>query len=176
MVAYGNETRHCSICGLRLDDIKESVHPSIPRVVMAEDSSLLREMASDALKDAKLAGEVLSCDNGREFVDACRKIFQEKESLGLAIVDINMPILGGVEAARELRVMEKEFERPFITPILFFSVRTCDQSLKEALNTCHPSAYVNKGVNSSPEKLAQRICTVVRKLLSSHREGWDLSI
>lgn len=172
MLAQGDEVKRCGTCGLRLDDIEGPSPPLLTRIVIAEDSTLLREMATDALKENGLAQEVVACRTGEECVEALRRGFQEEKPVNLAILDVHMPGLDGIEAARSLRNMEKEFERPFPVPILFFTVRPCDEDFKKVLNSCHPSAYVNKGVASSPEDLSQRICSVVRKLLATHREGW----
>ncbi len=172
LLVDGDEAPHCATCGLRLDEPGRGGRPSYSRVITAEDSSLLREMVADALKGAGLAHDVVPCRDGREFVEVCRKSFRDNAPISLAILDVHMPGLNGIDAAEELRTMEKKSGRRSPVPFLFFTIRTCDEAFKKVLNTFHPSAHINKGITSSPDALAQRVCSVVKKLLTSHREGW----
>jgi CheY-like chemotaxis protein len=85
--------------------------------------------------------------------------------VSLCILDIRMPVFNGVNAAMALRSIEKGFERPRKTPILFFSTVKCDDTLREVLRFTSPSRYINKGASDSPDQLADRLLEVVQRLL-----------
>ena len=81
-----------------------------------------------------------------------------------------MPRMDGVTAARTLRAVEAKFEVPRKIPILFFSVKRCDENLKKQLARCTPASYINKGSSSSPEQLTHRVDQLIKHLLKKRAE------
>ena len=96
---------------------------------------------------------------------AFNKRLAEKLPVNLAILDIEMPVLDGIKAAMGMRAIEKQHQSDRI-PILFFSARKCDETLKNQLALFSPARYVNKGNADDPESLATRVDQLVSYLLS----------
>ncbi len=67
-------------------------------VLVADDEEIIRDLLSKIL--GRLGFESIVAESGREAVDACRK---HAEKIDLAIIDLIMPGLSGVETIRELK-------------------------------------------------------------------------
>jgi len=76
-------------------------------VLVADDEELVRITATDVLED--LGYMVLSAKDGEQALG----LFHETPNLTLALVDVVMPNLGGVDAVRQMRV-----QRPNL-PVIF---------------------------------------------------------
>jgi CheY-like chemotaxis protein len=150
------------------ENLTETGEPPIDTIVLAEDTSLLREMLKDSLVARRLSRRVISCRNGYEFVSAYIRSRQGNRPVGLVILDVVMPILNGISAAVAIRAHEKG-QGLTAAPILFFTIKRCDETFKKVLTFCQPAMYVNKGTSSSPENLRQRVDKVVTQLL---KESW----
>ena len=103
-------------------------------VLLAEDHDSIREMARQTL--VNLGYRVLSAADGEEALRLC-----EKETPALAILDVVMPKLGGVETAAALA---GSFEG---LPILFTSGYS--QEAKNLVGTNHAARYLQKPYSSS---------------------------
>ncbi len=77
----------------------ESAEPCGAHVLLAEDDAVSREIACKMLE--RLGCTVVAVENGREALEA-----SERGSFDLALLDMNMPEMGGLEAARVLRARE----------------------------------------------------------------------
>jgi CheY-like chemotaxis protein len=167
MISSGDEKPHCSLCGLALDSVAEKPRPqeSLDTIIIADDSVLLRQMLVEMLTGKKIAKTVIPSSNGKEFLAIVTDRFRKTLPINLAILDVQMPVLDGVNAAKTMRVLEDGFKRPKKIPILFFSVIKCDDRFKQILNYCKPAAYLNKGASSTPEQLAARVYDVILRLL-----------
>lgn len=168
--AGGEEVIHCSVCGLVLDldggsDGDEPEFRKLKRVGVAEDSDTLRNLLTKVLVDQGVTEEVFGASNGVEFVTLVNQHYQAKKALSLAILDVEMPMMSGVQAALSLREMEKQFLLKRKTPILFFTSRKCDDRFKSVLKQLEPSSYVNKGASSDPKELVRRVYKVLMVLL-----------
>lgn len=168
MVSGGNEIPHCALCGLVLDDLKGKTAPSqlLETIMVAEDSPLLRQMVSDLLLKQGIAKTVVPSSNGQEFLALFTDRLRKNLAVNLAVLDVNMPIIDGMNAAKTLRALEEGFKRTRKTPILFFSVVKCDDNFRKFLTFCKPSAYLNKGTSGAPEELARRVVEVITRLVS----------
>ena len=168
LVERGDELIHCSACGQSLHEA-DGEPPESPtklrRVIIAEDSRMLRDMMGDILKDRGLTDSCISCENGEDFVTMVTRGFVSNVAFDLAILDINMPIMSGLNAAIALRGVEKGFGLTKKMPILFFSIKQADDAMRKALEYLKPCSYVNKGTSSDPAELAERIYRVLTKLL-----------
>src|SRR6266403_6192345 len=84
--------------------------PSLPlRVLIADDHEMVRVGLCTMLQSRQI--EVCAqAKNGREAIEKSRQL-----SPDLIILDISMPVLGGIEAAQQIRVFLPD------VPILFFS-------------------------------------------------------
>lgn len=183
----GNLETRCLFCGLvlavekrggasRLDKIEEIEATPIEEdvrawtVVIADDSDFLREFMRKLIIKKNLAHEVIACRDGQEFIAEITKALAQDKKVDLVILDLEMPVMDGITAARTLRAVEKKFELERKTPILFFSVHRCDENLKRQLAQAAPASYINKGSDSSPEKLTQRVEQLVHHLLKKRAQ------
>jgi DNA-binding NarL/FixJ family response regulator len=86
----------------------DSIRPL--RVLVADDHEMVR-LGLCALLESRHIEVCAQAKNGQEAVDKSRQL-----SPDLIILDISMPVLGGVEAAQQIRVFLPN------VPILFFSM------------------------------------------------------
>ena len=108
-----------------------------PKIILAEDHALVRCGIEKLLeRDYELVGVV---SDGRELV---KQVIAIKPDI--AIVDIGLPILNGIEAAREIR------KEKLATRIIFLSMHTEPDYAVEALRA-GGSGYVPK--HAPPEEL-----------------------
>lgn len=164
----GSEVIHCASCGLTLTEHLEPPPAKIlDCIIYAEDSDLLRNLITRLLVDKKIGREVIPCKNGAEFISHATRRLREKQPVNLGILDVEMPIINGIQAAFSLREIEKGLGANKKIPLLFFTVRKCDEEFKKFLKSFQPSSYVNKGASDSPEELANRAYRVISRLLSS---------
>lgn len=173
----GEEVVHCSICGLVLDaDEALPTKAAAPQealkcVLLAEDTDAIRAAVAEVLLSQHVAREVVPAKNGVEFISQATARLRDNLPLSLAILDVEMPLMNGVQAALSLRELEKQFGRKRKTPVLFFTTRKCDERFKQVLQKLQPSSYVNKGTSSNPEHLAQRVSKVLELLLKGKSAG-----
>ena len=171
MLSEGNELTHCSICGLILEreapDAKARERiKTLQNVVAAEDSPILLKTLSQMLVDRNIAKTVEPCKNGEEFISRVVERLKNNLPVSLVILDVNMPVLNGINAAVIFRAIERGFGKKRPTPILFFTSYRCDDTFKKVLKYCAPAKYINKGTGSSPEEFVQRLYQVVSQLLA----------
>jgi len=173
MVQGGDDLMHCAICGLVLDDgaPKKEASGALAYVIIAEDTVTVREAVAATLETEHIAIEVGQAGNGVEFISQATTRFKEGGKLSLAILDVEMPIMNGVQAARSLREIEKQLNIEKKTPILFFTSRKIDDRFKQVLQQLQPSSFVNKGASHDPKELAQRVRKVLSVLLPKKVPG-----
>ena len=81
--------------------------PLIARILVVEDSSAMRAFVRAALEEAGVVREVIEAASGFE---ALRIL--PREQVQLAIVDINMPDVNGLELIRFMRKSESHKDTP----------------------------------------------------------------
>lgn len=168
-MSEGVETPHCSQCGLILEKEEKTHKTTLSTVILAEDSSSLRTVVTEFLKSRGIAENVIPAENGKEFLSIVTKMLKEKKKISLVILDINMPIVDGINAAKTLRAVEDGMQLQKKIPILFFSVVTADEHMKKLLEFLKPAAYLNKGKNASPSELAKRLTEILSQLMKMKR-------
>lgn len=72
------------------------------KVLIAEDEDISYIFLSNILKRASF--EVLRAKNGQEAVDLCK----EQEEINLVLMDINMPVMDGLEATRIIKTFRSK--------------------------------------------------------------------
>jgi len=153
----------CIHCGMIVEGLEAPQISAGNIVIIADDSPMIREMLKDVFISGSLAGEVIGCKDGYDFISTYVKKLKEGKTVSLVVLDVSMPILNGVNAAIAMRATEKDDIRA--VPILFFTAQKCDENFQKVLDYCKPAQYVNKGVSSTPELLASRVTQVVKMLL-----------
>lgn len=78
----------------------ENQHKS--KVLIAEDEDISYIFLSNILMRASF--DVLRAKNGQEAVDICREL----EKINLVLMDINMPVLDGLEATRIIKTFRND--------------------------------------------------------------------
>lgn len=169
ILQHGTETPRCGNCGLTLpntvEEAEAGLHP-MTCVIFAEDSPGVRRVIETVLSGTKIAEATVACENGMEFISKMTELLRDKKRVDLAILDVQMPVLSGIQAALTVREIEKKFAAQRPTPILFFTAKMIDEKFKAVLDKCRPSAYLNKGTDASPRELGRRIYSVVRRLMA----------
>ena len=83
------------------------------KILIADDNPINLDLATRLLN--KKGHEVTTAQNGKEAVD----LFLQG-SFDVILMDLEMPVIGGIEAARQIRAKEKALsvETPAYTPII----------------------------------------------------------
>lgn len=170
IVRDGNTELACMNCGfvIDLEKPRTEVAPPKPRrtldsILTADDSEFTRTLLKDLLVQRRLAKTVIAVDSGQAFVGEFTRQLVEGRAPSLVILDLDMPELDGLAAARILRSVEAKF-RDAKTPILFFSARRCDDELKRQFEQLAPASYVNKGAGGDPAQLINRIEQLIDRM------------
>lgn len=96
----------------------------ISRVLVVDDSSAMRAFVRAALQDGGVVEEIVEAKTGFE---ALRIL--PRESFALAIIDINMPDVNGLELIRFMRTSESHKD----TPLLIISSESSEQDRERGL-------------------------------------------
>jgi CheY-like chemotaxis protein len=160
-VVVRNERREltCSYCGFTLDienlweDRKSSVNTY---ALIAEDSKFTRTLLKELILKKAIASEVIAATNGLELVSEYTKLMKRNVRVSFAIIDLNMPVMDGLTAARTLRALEEK-DSIIKVPIVFFSGVKADEGLRRQMELLAPANYVNKGSDPDPENLVKRV-------------------
>ena len=82
---------------------------NMKKVLIAEDSSVIQNLAKKILEFQNF--EIHSVKNGQQVLDAL-----EKEDFDILLLDINMPVMDGMECAKAVRKLkdEKKAKLPMI--------------------------------------------------------------
>jgi two-component system chemotaxis response regulator CheY len=106
----------------------------IARILIVEDSSAMRAFVRAALEEAAVVREVVEASSGFE---ALRVL--PREAFDLAIVDINMPDVNGLELIRFMRSSEAHKS----TPLLVISSESSERDRERGLSL-GANAYLAK--------------------------------
>jgi signal transduction histidine kinase/DNA-binding response OmpR family regulator/HPt (histidine-containing phosphotransfer) domain-containing protein len=109
------------------------------RVLVAEDNAVNRKLASSILQRAGHIAILVT--NGREAVDAV-----ERERFDVVLMDVQMPVMGGFEATRRIRELEKMSGRR--TPIIAVTAHAMKGD-KEACFDAGMDGFVPKPIQST---------------------------
>ncbi|MBI2080444.1 MAG: response regulator [candidate division NC10 bacterium] len=134
-------------------------------IIFAEDDDLFRRAAREVLEQSHLAGEVVACRDGVEFMAALVERLTRSGGVALAVLDIMMPHLDGISAARALRGLERGLGRKAPIPILFLTAVPPNETLRAAVEECAPARYLQKASNTLRGVLVE----TVRELIEGAR-------
>ncbi len=116
-------------------------------ILYAEDEEGIRETLKDVLEDE--FNRFDTAKNGKEALD----IFQKK-SFDIVITDIEMPVINGMEFAKEIKNISPN------TPVLLLTAYSEKKTLFEAIDI-GVNKYLVKPF--TPEKLLETICEIAKK-------------
>ena len=97
------------------------------RILLVEDHPTNRKVVELIL--APYAIELVNAENGREGVDAWRA-----EDFDLVLMDMQMPVMDGLSAVREIRAQERAEPRRRRTPIAMLSANAMEHHRRESLD------------------------------------------
>ena len=101
--------------------------PSTIRILLVEDNAINQRVASAMLN--KLGFTIDIAANGIEAIDALKQT-----AYSLVIMDLQMPLMGGLEATREIRKMESGILISPDIPIIAMTANATQQDKKNCLN------------------------------------------
>lgn len=78
------------------------------KIIVAEDSSVIQNLTRKILSQMNF--EIVSVKNGKQVIDK----INSDESFDLVLLDINMPVMDGMECARQIRKLDKNSNIPLI--------------------------------------------------------------
>lgn len=97
--------------------------PSAPRVLLVEDDAVMALVVIEQLRT--LGCEVSLVENGWMAVQAWAGT-EVNEAFDLVLMDLQMPVMNGVEAMRRIRRLEED-QRHRMAPIVAFSTCSFDE-------------------------------------------------
>jgi two-component system sensor histidine kinase RpfC len=129
------------------DYLKKKVGARRLRVLVADDNAVNRDVLAKILERANHSTVLVG--NGEEALDEI-----EREAFDAAILDRNMPRMGGIEAVRALRMMEVRGRR---LPAILLSADVTEEARREAAEA-GADLFLTKPVQAS--KLLESLLTL----------------
>ena len=117
---------------------KRSFHTG--RILLAEDNELNQEIAAEILGDAGFVTEI--ADNGRIAVDMLKA--SEPGYYQLVLMDVQMPVMDGYEAVKEIRRLENK--KLADIPVLAMTANAFEEDKQEALR-CGMNGHIAKPID-----------------------------
>ncbi len=157
----------------------EQIIDGPPRILLVEDNEINQEIAKEVLTTAHLDVDI--ANNGQEALDAI-----EKEKYSLILMDIQMPVMDGLEATRRIRAAG--YTMPIIAMTAHAMLDDKDISIAAGMNAhltkpLEPMALfatINTWLPSNTSKSTivkgakQEIITQRRDKLPENIEGFDI--
>ncbi len=116
------------------------------RILLVEDNPVNQTVAAGILR--KQGVEVISVDNGQQAIDA---LAAASDKFDLVLMDVEMPVMNGLEATRELRLLPDCEHLPVIALTAQAMPDDRQQCLAAGMND-----YISKPIQ--PETLYQLLC------------------
>ncbi len=164
---YEKREVRCIFCGFTLDvqklsELRKSNEKGY--ALVADDSKYTRRIIIDILKEKNHWASVESFGNGAELISAYSHLRSKDKTVDVVIVDLNMPVMDGITAARTIRAFEGRQDIDKV-PIIFFSSEKADEHLRRQMENLAPAHYMNKATDPDPDKLAMRVEQLVKYIL-----------
>jgi CheY-like chemotaxis protein len=169
VVKDGAVEGRCSSCGFPLG--AEESHPlrGVDCILIADDDPFFRSLLADLLVERGLTANVIPCESGATFLTVATERFLQGLPNKVAVLDIIMEPLDGISTALALRALEKGLKVARPTPLLFLSAARYNDNLKKLISRCQPALYLNKGSDSTPDRLGPRLEKVIGYMLQQGR-------
>lgn len=107
------------------------------KVLIAEDSSVIQNLTRKILQSQNF--EIYSAKNGKQVIDMIKK-----NDYNIILMDINMPVMDGMECTRQIRSMEDKSKANI--PIVAITGNAMNYSLDEFKET-GINDYLQKPLN-----------------------------
>lgn len=111
------------------------------KILLADDNPINRDLATRLLE--KKGHEITPAENGQEAVDLFLK-----GSFDVILMDLEMPVISGIEAARQIRAKEKapSIDTPVYTPIIAMTAHD-EETEKTACLVVGMDGFVTKPID-----------------------------
>lgn len=119
------------------------------RIAIADDHNLFRKGIAALLSDFDFIGEVTEAANGKELIDT---IAASEHLPEVILLDVNMPVMDGVEAQKRIRVLYPEIK------IIILTMEDDEQFIVHLINE-GVNGYLLK--NANPDEMEKAIKKVV---------------
>lgn len=129
------------------------------RILLVEDNMVNQKLVLRLLENSGYRADAVV--NGKEAIDTL-----EKESYDIVLMDIQMPIMGGIEATRKIRSADSNVLNSDI-PIVAMTAHAMAGDREKCFNA-GMSAYVSKPIK--PEKLFEAIESQIKNASSKSNE------
>ncbi len=107
------------------------------KVLIAEDSSVIQNLTRKILQAQNF--EIYSAKNGQQVIDML-----EKDDYDIILMDINMPVMNGMECTKKIRSMEDEKKKNI--PIVAITGNAMNYTMEEFKET-GINDYLQKPLN-----------------------------
>ena len=119
-------------------DPQSAARGAAPRILIADDNSVNRMVASRLLR--KLGATIDVAEDGQIAVEKC-----QHSSYDIILMDLQMPVMDGLAATREIRARQKEGRQPVIVA---FSANSSTED-REAARESGMDDFMTKPTNSA---------------------------
>ncbi len=130
------------------------------KILIADDQFLFRSMLEEMLKRDSGIEIVASCSNGAEALDGCGRLKPD-----LVLLDIGMPVMGGIDVLRTLKEHQPEIKTVMLTTF------EDDESIKTAVKL-GADGYLIKDM--APETLIMSVKCIYNGMVLFHRGAYKL--
>lgn len=157
----------CSACGFPIDVKAQATEdPEATEYIAVLDRDLhVLNFIAKALKDRRLAGEVLTAESGEDLLAVFTERLAAAQPIGLVIIGNATPHLDGPSTALALRAVERGLRQAEPTPIVFVYPAWVEDPLRGLISLCQPALYLNRESNFEESRLDERIERAVTHLL-----------
>jgi CheY-like chemotaxis protein len=125
----------------------EAIHRSDAEILLVEDNHVNQKLALAVL--GKKGYRITLVQNGQEAVDVL-----DSQTFAVVLMDMQMPVMDGVDATRAIRAREVREQRPRV-PIIAMTANAMDGDRERCLDAGMDD-YISKPINMNQlyEKLA----------------------
>ncbi len=137
------------------------------KILLVEDNQMNQELAVSLLNSVGLTAMI--ANNGKEALEMLKK-----DAFNMVLMDIQMPIMDGLTATREIRAREDEYFKK--VPILAMSARAFQKDTEECLEA-GMNAHIVKPIDPTVlyEEMAKFLPVAAETPSSGKGQGSDLS-
>ena len=165
-----NSELTCQYCGFVLHTGPVETFTRAECILAAEGDPAIREVLREAITKGQLAKEVEVFENGIDCVTVFTQRLAKKKPAEIVILDLEMPQMDGVKAARVIRFIETQYHSDR-KHILFISSQKADTGLKKKLSEFLPASYLHKEFKDDPNELIERVGHVIGRILKKKKDS-----
>jgi two-component system, NarL family, nitrate/nitrite response regulator NarL len=120
-------------------------------LLIADDHQLFIDGLSKILENEKIIGEIFSVNNGKEVLETIGL-----QSIDCIIMDINMPVLNGLETTKQVKIDSPEIK------IIVVSMQ-CDVSIVSKMLKAGADGFINKDTGKD------ELLTAINKVMGNEK-------